>query len=107
MTVGYLDRLAARGAVTGSVLCLGLDPDPEALPSGFSKDLAGLERFAALVLEAAAPCAAAVKPNLAFYEAYGSAGIAALERLRASIPSDVPVISSVLQISGHAWKVQM
>jgi orotidine-5'-phosphate decarboxylase len=92
VTFGYLDRLAARGAVTGSVLCLGLDPDPDALPSGFTKDLAGLERFAALVLEAAVPCAAAVKPNLAFYEAYGSAGMAALERLRASIPPDVPVI---------------
>ena len=92
MTAGYLERLAARSAATGSVLCLGLDPDPDALPDGFSRDLAGLERFAALVLEAAVPCAAAVKPNLAFYEAYGSAGIAALERLRAAIPADVPVV---------------
>ena len=92
MTAGYLERLAARSAATGSVLCLGLDPDPDALPAGFSRDLAGLERFAALVLEAALPCAAAVKPNLAFYEALGSAGIAALERLRATIPADVPVI---------------
>ena len=75
------------------MLCLGLDPDPEALPTGFSHDLAGVERFAALVLDAAIRCAAAVKPNLAFFEAYGSAGLAALERLRASIPSDVPVIA--------------
>jgi orotidine 5'-phosphate decarboxylase subfamily 2 len=92
VTAGYLERLAARSAATGSVLCLGLDPDPDALPDGFARDLAGLERFAALVLEAAVPCAAAVKPNLAFYEAYGSAGIAALERLRAAIPADVPVV---------------
>jgi orotidine-5'-phosphate decarboxylase len=33
-----------------------------------------------------------VKPNLAFYEAFGSAGIAALERLRARVPSELPVI---------------
>jgi len=92
VTAGYLERLAARAAATGSVLCLGLDPDPDALPDGFARDLAGLERFAALVLEAAVPCAAAVKPNLAFYEAYGSAGIATLERLRAAIPADVPVV---------------
>ena len=92
MTAGYLERLADRSAATGSVLCLGLDPDPDALPPGFSRDLAGVERFAALVLEAALPCAAAVKPNLAFYEAFGSAGIAALERLRATIPADVPVV---------------
>ena len=59
-------------AATGTVLCLGLDPDPSALPPGFAHGLAGLERFAALLLEAALPHAAAVKPNLAFFEAYGS-----------------------------------
>jgi orotidine-5'-phosphate decarboxylase len=89
----YLDRLATRSAATGTVLCLGLDPDPEALPAGFSCDLAGVERFAALVLEAALPHVAAVKPNLAFFEAYGSAGLAALERLRATVPADVPVVA--------------
>lgn len=95
MTQPYLDRLAARSAATGTVLCLGLDPDPAALPDGFSPDVAGIERFVALVLEAALPFAAAVKPNIAFYEAFGSAGIAALERLRAGIPDDVAVIADV------------
>jgi orotidine-5'-phosphate decarboxylase len=92
MTRSYLERLGARSRATGTVLCLGLDPDPDALPEGFSADLAGVERFAALVLEAASPVAAAVKPNLAFFEAFGSAGLAALERLRASIPADIPVV---------------
>ena len=93
MSSPYLDRLAARSRATNTVLCLGLDPDPESIPERFSKGVAGLERFAELVLEAALPYVAAVKPNLAFFEAFGSAGIAALERLRASIPSDVPVIA--------------
>jgi orotidine-5'-phosphate decarboxylase len=88
----YLDRLAARSAATGTVLCLGLDPDPAALPVGFSPDLAGIEAFARVVIEAAAPLAAAIKPNLAFFEAYGSAGLGALERLRAAIPSDIPAV---------------
>jgi orotidine-5'-phosphate decarboxylase len=88
----YLDRLAARSAAVGTVLCLGLDPDPGALPPGFSRDLAGIEAFSRLVLDAAAPLVAAVKPNLAFFEAYGSPGLAALERLRGSIPGDVPVV---------------
>ena len=92
MTRSYLERLGARSRATGTVLCLGLDPDPDALPEGFSPDLAGVERFAALLLEAAAPMAAAVKPNLAFFEAFGSAGLAALERLRATIPADIPVV---------------
>ena len=93
MTATYLERLAARTRATGTVLCLGLDPDPATIPERFAKGVAGLERFAELVLEAALPYAAAVKPNLAFFEAFGSAGLAALERLRATIPADIPVVA--------------
>jgi orotidine-5'-phosphate decarboxylase len=89
---GYLARLARRSAETRTVLCVGLDPDPASLPDGFGQELPGIERFARLVLEATVPFAAAVKPNLAFFEAFGSAGLAALERLRGGIPADVPVI---------------
>ena len=89
----YLERVAARSSATKTVLCLGIDPDPAALPGGFSADVSGIERFAELVLEAALPYAAAVKPNLSFYEAFGSAGLASLERIRARIPADVPVIA--------------
>jgi orotidine-5'-phosphate decarboxylase len=93
LTGTYLDRLAARSAAVGTVLCLGLDPDPESLPHGFSKDLAGVERFAAMLVDAAGPHAAAIKPHLAFWESHGSAGMAALERTRARLPSDLPVVA--------------
>jgi orotidine-5'-phosphate decarboxylase len=89
----YLERLAARSEATGTVLCLGLDPVPEALPDGFAPDVEGIERFCEVVLEAALPFAAAVKPNVSFFEAFGSRGLAALERLRARVPSDVPLIA--------------
>lgn len=92
MTTSYLDRLGARSAAVGSVLCLGLDPDPAGLPDGFTPDLDGVERFARLLVEAAAPFAAAIKPNLAFFEAFGSHGLAVLERIRASLPPDLPVV---------------
>jgi orotidine-5'-phosphate decarboxylase len=92
VTAAYLERLAVRSAAVGSVLCLGLDPDPTALPEGFPADLMGVERFASLIVEAAGPYAAAIKPNLAFYESHGSAGMAALERIRARIPGDIPVV---------------
>ena len=93
MTASYLERLGARSAAVGSVLCVGLDPDPATLPPVFPGSLAGIERFARLVLEAALPRAAAVKPNLAFFEAFGSSGIRALERLRALIPAEVLVVA--------------
>jgi orotidine-5'-phosphate decarboxylase len=90
---GYLDRLARRVEATGGVLCVGLDPDPAALPRGFPAGVAGVERFAALVVEATLPHAAAFKPNLAFWEALGPEGLAALERVRAAIPPSVPVVA--------------
>jgi orotidine-5'-phosphate decarboxylase len=89
----YLERLAARTAATGTVLCVGVDPEAEALPDGFPATLAGVERFARLIVEASLPFAAAIKPNLAFFEAYGSDGVAALERLRALVPADVPFVA--------------
>ena len=92
MSATFLDRLAARTAAVRTVLCLGLDPEPASLPAGYPADVRGVEAFARLIIEAALPHAAAVKPNLAFYEAFGSAGLAALERLRVLIPSDVPVV---------------
>src|SRR5688572_3079682 len=77
----------------GSCLCLGIDPDPQSLPRGMPADVRGVERFARLILEAALPYSAAVKLNLAFFEAWGSSGVAALERLRADVPADVPFIA--------------
>ncbi|MGD0862908.1 MAG: orotidine-5'-phosphate decarboxylase [Candidatus Limnocylindrales bacterium] len=85
----YLARLGERTRSVGSVLCVGMDPVPDALPAGFSRDLAGVECFCEVLLGAALPYAAAVKPNLAFFEAFGAAGVAALERLRARVPAEV------------------
>ena len=90
---GFLEALAERSAAVGSVLCVGIDPTPDALPEGFPVGLAGVERFARLIVEATAPVAAAMKPNLAFFEAFGSRGLAALERVRAAIPAGVLVIA--------------
>ena len=89
----YLERLGRRTERVGTWLCLGIDPDPTALPAGFTADVAGVEAFARLLIEAASQYAAAVKANVAFFEAFGSSGIAALERLRATVPADVPFIA--------------
>lgn len=89
---GYLERMAARSEAVGTVLCLGIDPDVATLPPEFPPSLAGLERFARLLVDVAGPMAAAIKPNLAFFEAHGSSGLAALERIRAAIPPEIPVI---------------
>ena len=90
---GYLARLDARITAVGSALCLGIDPDPAALPAGYSAGVNGIERFANLIVDAASEHAAAIKVNVAFFEAFGSSGIAALERLRARVPPEIPFIA--------------
>ena len=78
MTGTALERLRARRAAVGSPLCLGIDPHPDALPEGLSRDVDGIETFARGLIEAAAGEASAVKINVAFFEAFGSDGWAAL-----------------------------
>lgn len=63
-------------------LCAGIDPHRALLHDwGLDDDLAGLERFALTAGEVLAPRVAVVKPQSAFYERFGSRGIAVLERL--------------------------
>ncbi len=62
-------------------LCVGVDPHPSLLRSwGLGDDPAGLERFAMTCVEALAGEVAVVKPQSAFFERHGSAGIAVLEK---------------------------
>jgi orotidine-5'-phosphate decarboxylase len=68
--------LDARGP-----LCVGIDPHPALLGAwGLGDDADGLARFADACVEALAGTAAAIKPQSAFFEAYGAPGIAVLER---------------------------
>ncbi len=63
-------------------LCAGIDPHPGLLEAwGLTDSVDGLEKFALAAAEALAPVAAAVKPQSAFFERFGSRGIAVLERV--------------------------
>lgn len=84
-----LERLRHRSAELGVPLCLGVDPHPDALPDDLPPTVQGIERFARGLIEAAVDQAVAVKINVAFFEAFGAAGWAALERVRRDVPSAV------------------
>ena len=67
-------------------LCVGLDPHPSLLEAwGLPVDATGLERCARGMVEAVGDQVAVFKPQSAFYEVYGAAGIAVLERVLADI----------------------
>ncbi len=77
-------RLAAAMETRGP-LCVGIDPHPSLLAAwGLEMTTSGLERFAMAAVEALAPEIAVLKPQSAFFEAFGSAGIAVLERVLAA-----------------------
>ena len=88
MAQTFWQRLAASIATRDSLVCVGLDPHPGRLPDGYSS----VEEFLWAVVEATADVACVYKPNVAFFEAEGLAGLRALEAVLARIPADVPVI---------------
>ncbi|WP_461056707.1 orotidine-5'-phosphate decarboxylase [Streptomyces pseudoechinosporeus] len=62
-------------------LCVGIDPHASLLTDwGLNDDIAGLERFSRTVVEALADRVAVLKPQSAFFERFGSRGIAVLEK---------------------------
>lgn len=66
-------------------LCVGLDPHPGLVAEwGLPEGVQGLRELALRTLEAVAPFVAAVKPQAAFYERWGSAGIGVLEEVVAA-----------------------
>ncbi|MBG0566220.1 orotidine-5'-phosphate decarboxylase [Actinoplanes aureus] len=73
------ERLHAAVAERGP-LCVGIDPHAALLARwGLSDDIAGLERFSRTVVDAVADRVAVLKPQSAFFERFGSRGVAILE----------------------------
>ena len=84
--MGFTEKLADAIRRSDSLLCVGLDPDPAQMPV---PDVAAFNRA---IIEATADLACAYKPNLAFYEALGKAGLSALEDTLKAVPGHIPVI---------------
>ncbi len=84
---GFFSQLAARSQVANSLLCVGLDPQPDRFA-----DIAALERFCFDLIDRTAPFACAFKPNAAFFEAWGAPGQEALQRIIGHVPPEIPVI---------------
>ena len=74
----FADRLAESVDRKRTQVVVGLDPRPDLIPLEVRDDV---PRFCRGIIDAVAPHAAAVKPQLAFFEALGVEGIAALEEL--------------------------
>ncbi len=83
----FFDKLWRASEKNDSLLCVGLDPDPDLMP------VADVADFCCSIVEATADVVCAYKPNLGFFEAFGEEGFAALRRIVATVPRDIPVIA--------------
>jgi uridine monophosphate synthetase len=87
-----------QGAIerNNSLLCVGLDPNPVQIPVRFSAEhsdpIQAILAWNRAIIEATAPYAAVYKPNIAFYEALGFAGLKLLRATLDAIPDDIPVL---------------
>jgi len=88
----FLSKLDAAARARDSIVCVGLDPEPERIPAHLGTGAQAAVRFLRRIVTATSDQACAYKPNLAFFERYGSAGADILALTLQSIPADIPVI---------------
>jgi len=84
--VNFSEKLTNTTEWNNSLLCIGLDPDPELMPSKVD-----VFKFNKAIIDVTSDLVCAYKLNLAFYEALDD-GIDALKRTVNYIPNDIPVI---------------
>ena len=76
-----------------SFLCVGLDTDITKIPKHLLDTEDPIFEFNKQIIDATLPYTVAYKPNLAFYEAHGSKGLASLEKTMEYIPKEVFTIA--------------
>ncbi len=84
--MNFIDKLLLTSRKNQSLLCIGLDPNPDAMPD------VDILTFNKAIIDATCDLVCAYKPNLAFYEAFGAEGFAILEETIRYIPTDIPII---------------
>jgi orotidine-5'-phosphate decarboxylase len=90
--VTFKAKLRASEDVTGSLLCLGLDPEPDLLPPSIDRSPAGIARFLGTIVDAVGDSVSSYKLNLAFYERWGREASWLLDQALKILPADRPVI---------------
>jgi len=90
---GCWERIAAAAAANKSRICVGLDTDRSRIPeSSVADGQDPIHSFNCAVIDATIDLVCSYKPNMAFYEAEGLAGLKALKATIDYIGGRVPVI---------------
>ena len=85
--MSFREQYEASAAANDSLLCVGLDPDPERMPAGV-----GVVEYLTNVIDATSDLVCCYKPNAAFYEAEDGGGFETLRAVVEAVPDGVPVL---------------
>jgi uridine monophosphate synthetase len=92
--MNFFEKLSAAVVFNRSLLCVGLDPQIDNLPDGVDIE-ERLVSWGKQVIDKTADQVCCYKPNFAFYEQFGLAGMRALQRIITSMPKNIPVLLDV------------
>ena len=90
----FLDMLRAAERQNGSMLCVGLDPEPTRFPAHYSGDASKIYDFCAAIVDATADLVIAFKPQIAYFAAHRAEP--QLERLIAHMRRVAPHVPVIL-----------
>lgn len=90
----FLDQLRNAQGTHRSLLCVGLDPDPEKFPGAWRGDASRIFEFCARIVDATHDLVLAFKPQIAYFAAHGAE--AQLERLMAHLRRVAPSVPVIL-----------
>lgn len=90
----FLDMLRGAEQRNGSLLCVGLDPDPARFPGALRGDASRIHDFCAAIVDATADLAIAFKPQIAYFAAHRAED--QLERLISHIRRAAPHVPVIL-----------
>jgi orotidine-5'-phosphate decarboxylase len=90
----FIEQLRQAERTNGSLLCVGLDPEPARFPAAMQGDASKIYDFCAAIVDATADLVIAFKPQIAYFAAHGAE--AQLERLMAHMRRTAPGVPIIL-----------
>lgn len=94
--IGFQSKLQSSVSKNNSLLCIGLDSNPDKLPSNLVEQAEPQFAFNKAIIDATADLVCAYKPNAAFYEGAGADGIIQLQKTCKYILETYPDIPIIL-----------
>ena len=90
----FLEQLKGAERQNGSLLCVGLDPEPNKFPAGMKGDASKIYDFCAQIVDATADLAISFKPQIAYFAAHRAEN--QLEKLMAHMRRNAPHVPVIL-----------